>query len=60
MARKLFLLYLAIVFGPWLLFALAFALRDWIVRRRAERYPRGDGHAEGERLTETVEEVRAP
>ena len=58
MARKLLLLYLAVVFGPWLLVALAFALRDRLRRRRPEPHPRGDGHADEERLTETVEEVR--
>lgn len=60
MARRLFLAYVAIVVGPLAVAAVAFALRDWIVRRRAGRYPRGDGHAEDERLTDTVEEVRAP
>ena len=59
MARKLFLLYLAVVFGPWLLLALVFALRDWLARQR-EPHPRGDGRAEEERLADTVEEVRAP
>ena len=60
MARRLLLLYLGIVFGPWLLVALAFAVRDWLARRRPGPHPRGDGHAEDERLADTVEEVRAP
>ena len=60
MARRLLLLYLAIVFGPWLLAALVFAVRDRLARRRPGAHPRGDGRAQDERLADTVEEVRAP
>jgi len=59
MARKLLLLYFAIVIGPLLLAALAFALKERLQRRSARRFP-GDGHARQERLAETVEELRAP
>lgn len=59
MARRLLLLYLAIVLGPLVVASIAFALRDLLLRRRGPG-PRADGHAQRERLAETVEEMHAP
>ena len=60
MARKLLLVYLAAVFGPLLLAALAFALRDRLRRWQPRPHPRSNGHARDRRLADTVEEARAP
>lgn len=57
MARRLLILYLALVLGPLVAASLAFAIRDRLPRRRPAH--RADGHGRPERLVETVEEVRA-
>ena len=58
MARRLLVLYLLIVLGPLAVAAAAFALRDFLARRRLEP-SQGNGHAEAEALEHTVEEVQA-
>ena len=58
MARRLFLAYVAVVFGPLALATAAFAIRDFLARRG--RPPSaGNGHAEAGALENTVEEVKA-
>ncbi len=54
------LVYLLIVFGPLLMAAAAFAVRDRLARPRPSARPAGNGRAEDERLADTLEEVRAP
>ncbi len=57
--RRLFIVYVAVVFGPLALVTAAFAVRDFLARRG--RPPSaGNGHAEAEALENTVEEVQAP
>jgi hypothetical protein len=58
MTLRLLLLYLLTVFGPLAFAAAAFALRDFLVRRRLDP-SQGNGHAEAEALEHTVEEVQA-
>ncbi len=57
-ARRLFLVYLAVVVGPLAVATAAFAVRDFLTRRKGRR-PEGNGHALPEGLEHTVEEVRA-
>ncbi len=57
-ARRLFLAYVAVVLGPLIAVAGAFALRDLLARRRRSSSA-GNGHAEAEALEHTVEEVQA-
>jgi hypothetical protein len=57
-ARRLLIIYLAVVLGPLALATAAFALRDLMARRG--RPAGGNGRAEPEGLEHTVEEVRAP
>jgi hypothetical protein len=60
MARKLFLVYLVISFGPLLLAMAAWALRDAL--KRALESPEGSkvgGNGSEDGLAHTVEEVRA-
>ena len=59
MARRLFLAYVAVILGPLVVVAAAFALRD-LLARRGRPSPAGNGHAEAEALEHTVEEVQAP
>ncbi|MEE8370279.1 MAG: hypothetical protein V3S00_05880 [Dehalococcoidia bacterium] len=59
MARRLFLAYIALVFGPLALATAAFALRDFLARRGLPPSA-GNGHAEADALENTVEEVQAP
>lgn len=58
MAVRLLILYLLIVIGPLAVAATAFALRDFLARRRPEP-SQGNGHAETEALEHTVEEIQA-
>ncbi len=58
MARRLFLAYVAVILGPLIAVAGAFALRDLLARRRRSSSA-GNGHAEAEALEHTVEEVQA-
>ncbi len=57
-ARRLFLAYVAVILGPLIAVAGAFALRDLLARRRRSSSV-GNGHAEAEALEHTVEEVQA-
>ncbi len=57
-ARRLFLAYVAVILGPLIAVAGAFALRDLLARRRRSSSS-GNGHAEAEALEHTVEEVQA-
>ena len=56
--RRLFLAYVAVVFGPLALATAAFAIRD-LLARRGRPPSAGNGHAEAEALEDTVEEVKA-
>ena len=58
MARRLFLAYVAVILGPLIAVAGAFALRDLLARRRRPASA-GNGHAEAAALEHTVEEVQA-
>ncbi len=58
MARRLFLAYVAVILGPLVVVAAAFALRD-LLGRRGRPSSAGNGHAEAEALEHTVEEVQA-
>ncbi len=58
MARRLFLAYVAVILGPLVFVATAFALRD-LLARRGRPSSAGNGHAEAEALEHTVEEVQA-
>ncbi len=58
MARRLFLTYVAVILGPLVVVAAAFALRD-LLARRGRPSSAGNGHAEAEALEHTVEEVQA-
>ncbi len=58
MGRRLFLAYVAVVFGPLVLATAAFALRDFLARRGLPPSA-GNGHAEADALEDTVEEVKA-
>ncbi len=58
MARRLFLAYVAVILGPLIAVAGAFALRD-VLARRGRPASAGNGHAEAEALEHTVEEVQA-
>ncbi len=58
MARRLFLVYVAVILGPLVVVAGAFALRD-LLARRGRPASAGNGHAEAEALEHTVEEVQA-
>jgi hypothetical protein len=57
-ARRLFLVYAAIVIVPALVAAAAFAVRDLIDRRKWPPHE-GNGHAEAGALEHTVEEFQA-
>jgi hypothetical protein len=57
-ARRLFLVYAAIVIAPAVVAVAAFAVRDLIDRRRAPPHE-GNGHADADALEYTVEEVQA-
>ena len=57
-ARRLFLAYVAVILGPLVVVAAAFALRNLLVRR-GRPSSAGNGHAEAEALEHTVEEVQA-
>ncbi len=57
-ARRLFLAYVAVILGPLIAVAGAFALRD-LLARRGRPSSAGNGHAEAEALEHTVEEVQA-
>ncbi len=56
--RRLFLAYVAVILGPLVVVAAAFALRD-LLARRGRPSSAGNGHAEAEALEHTVEEVKA-
>jgi hypothetical protein len=56
--RRLLIAYAAIVLGPLVVVAAAFALRD-LLARRGQPSSAGNGHAEAEALEHTVEEVQA-
>jgi hypothetical protein len=56
--RRLLIAYAAIVLGPLVVVAAAFALRD-LLARRGRPSSAGNGHAEAEALEHTVEEVQA-
>jgi hypothetical protein len=56
--RRLLIAYAAIVLGPLVVVAAAFALRD-LLTRRGRPSSAGNGHAEAEALEHTVEEVQA-
>ena len=58
MARRLFLAYIAVILGPLVVGAAAFALRN-LLARRGRPSSAGNGHAEAEALGHTVEEVQA-
>ena len=58
MARRLFLAYIAVILGPLVVGAAAFALRNLLVRR-GRPSSGGNGHAKAEALEHTVEEVQA-
>ncbi len=58
MARRLFLVYVAVILGPLVVVAGAFALRD-LLAWRGRPSSAGNGHAEAEALEHTVEEVQA-
>ncbi len=58
MGRRLLIAYAAIVLGPLVVVAAAFALRD-LLARRGRPSSAGNGHAEAEALEHTVEEVQA-
>ena len=58
MARRLFLVYVAVILAPLAVVAAAFALRDLLARRGLPSSA-GNGHAEAEALEHTVEEVQA-
>jgi hypothetical protein len=57
-ARRLFLVYAAIVIAPAVVAAAAFAVRDLVERGRRAPHE-GNGHAGAEELEHTVEEVQA-
>ncbi len=57
-ARRLLLAYVAVILGPLIAVATAFALRD-LLARRGRSSSAGNGHAEAEALEHTVEEVQA-
>ncbi len=57
MTQRLLLLYLAVILGPLAVAAALFALRDR-ASRRPSSHRRGDGRADSDEFTQTVEEVR--